>query len=148
MHAAPSPRRWSRRARTAGPVTASRNPICWRKSIPPAQVAGPGILMESVSSLGVISYFRIGENRRPRRQPRSLAVGELPRAARLGVHYPQLLFAAPRRCEDQVPPVGRPRWILILTFARELLRNAIPQVDHPDLEISILLLVRDRAAVR
>src|SRR6476646_8584529 len=103
--------------------------------------------METVSSLGIISYFRIGENRRPRRQPRSLAVGKLPRAARLGVHDPQLLFAASRRGEDDVPPIGRPRWIFVLTVARELLRNAIAQIDHPDLEIAVLLLICDRAAI-
>src|SRR6266550_6462083 len=104
--------------------------------------------METFLSLGVCSYFRIRENRRPRRQSRSLVVGELPRPARLGVHNPQLLVAAPRRSEDDVPPIGRPRWILVLAFARELLRNAITQIDHPDLKPSVLLLERNRTAVR
>src|SRR6266576_837770 len=104
--------------------------------------------METFLSLGVCSYFWIRENRRPRRQSRSLVVGELPCSARLGVHNPQLLVAAPRGSKDDVPPVGRPRWILVLAFASELLRNAIAQIDHPDLKSAVLLLERNRAAVR
>jgi hypothetical protein len=46
-----------------------------------------------------------------------------------------------------MPSIGRPGRILVFTLARELLRNAVAQVDHPDLEIAILLLVRDRATV-
>src|SRR5882762_822526 len=103
--------------------------------------------METFLSLRVCSYFRIRENRRPRRQSRSLVVGELPRPARLGVHNPQLLVATPRRGENDVPPIRRPRRIFVLPFARELLRNAVTQIDHPDLESSVLLLVRNRAAI-
>src|SRR2546422_5407989 len=104
--------------------------------------------MNVLASLRVGPYFRIGENRRPRRQSRSLAVRELPRAPRFGVKNPKLLVAASRRSEDDVPPVRSPGRILVLTLARELFRSTITQIDHPDLEKPILLLVGDRATVR
>src|SRR6476469_5528512 len=75
-------------------------------------------------------------------------MGELPRAAGLGIENPQLLVPAPRRREDDVSSIGRPGRIFILTFAGELLRIAVAQIDHPDLEKSILLLVRDGTTVR
>src|SRR6476660_8571055 len=43
--------------------------------------------------------------------------------------------------------IRRPRRIFVLALAGELLWHPIAQIDHPDLEISILLLVRDRAAI-
>src|ERR1700741_5270074 len=75
-------------------------------------------------------------------------MSELTRAPRLGVENPQLLVTAPRRREDNVPTIRRPGRIFVLTFAGELLRNAISQVDHPYLEFALVLLVRDRATVR
>src|SRR6059058_6230896 len=98
-------------------------------------------------SLRICPYFRICQYRRPRSESGTLGMGELTRAAGLGVENPQLLVTTTRRCEHDVPPVGSPGRIFVLTFAGELLRNAIPQVDRPDLEISILLLVCDRATV-
>src|SRR3954462_6850221 len=98
-------------------------------------------------SLRICPYFRICQYGRPRSESRTLGMGELTRAAGLGVENPQLLVTTTRRCENEMPPIGSPGRILILTFAGELLRGAVTQIDRPDLEVSILLLVCDRATV-
>src|SRR5215210_1028242 len=103
--------------------------------------------MSCEASLRIRSHFRIGENRGPRSESRTSAVRQLSAAARFGIENPQLLVTTSSGAEDDVSPVGRPGRILVFTFARELLRNAVAQVDHPDLKVSTLLLIGDRAAV-
>src|SRR5437762_7240520 len=114
----------------------------------PARARGRQNRKARIWSLRICPYFGIGQNRRPRCQSRSLCVGELSRAAGLGVENPQLLVSAPRRREDDMPAIRRPGRIIILTFAGELFRNTITKIDHPDLENALLLFVCDRATVR
>src|SRR5688572_27756 len=44
--------------------------------------------------------------------------------------------------------VGGPRRTFVFTFARETPRLLVADVDHPHLKVAILLLERDRPAIR
>src|SRR5690349_9051996 len=74
-------------------------------------------------------------------------MSELSSATGFRIHDPQLLVATARRRENEMASIWRPGRILVLAFTGQLLGHSIAQVDHPDLKISVLLLVRDRATI-
>src|SRR6185437_1756758 len=74
---------------------------------------------------------------------------ELPRAAGLRIHDPELAHACPGRGEYEMPRVGRPRRLLVYPFAGQRLGSAAASTNRLDLiSTAEELLIGDQTAVR